>query len=426
MWIYIVAAIAAIVLAAVIAVIVLFSINPNKVRLQKIDGADGYVKAAGTNLYDGHGDIVRLIGVNLGNWFIQEYWMAASKVGDYETGVYTTVRGARAMRDNPLLTAAQAAELYDLYMQNYIAESDFKHIAELGMNTVRIPFSCYNMTEQDGTLKPDAFKYLDFAVGMCEKYGLYAVLDLHGAFGSQNMDIHSGDDEHFDLYGNAENRRATAELWKAVATRYKDNTAVAAYDLLNEPRRKRHRFGGRINFDFYDELYKAVRSVDDKHLIMIECFSFPTNGARLNRYDWHNICMEYHIYNLTPFSITTCNRFYKALHNLMGYKTPVYIGEWNAFKSPEDWEKSFAYFDKYGWSHTSWTYKTNSYPYKNSKGHRCNWGLYELYIPPVDLSRAGFEEIADVYEHVRTENAEQTVVHDYWTKYLNGKNRLSE
>lgn len=378
----------------------------------------GYVKAVGKELIDGRGKPLRFIGVNLGNWFVQEFWMAASAVGDYETGVYTTVRGERAMKDNELLSDGQIQALYDTYMQNYITENDFREIAALGMNAVRIPFTCYNLANADGSLKADGFKYLDFAVAMCEKYGLYAVLDLHGAFGSQNMDFHSGDDEHFDLYGNPQNREKTIALWKAIAERYKDNRTVAAYDLLNEPRRKKHKFGGRINFDFYDELYKAVRLVDPEHLIMIECFSFPVNGARIKRYGWTNICMEYHIYNLTPFPIGVCNRFYKLLHGLMGYNTPVYIGEWNAFKKPSDWQKSFDFFDKNGWSYTSWTYKTNGYPYKHSVKNKCNWGLYELDIKPVDLSKASYDEIAEVYSRVRTEFAEKTVVYGYWNEHL--------
>ncbi len=84
----------------------------------------------------------------------------------------------------------------------------------------------------------------------------------------------------------------TCELWAQIAEHYKDSRTVAAYDLLNEPRRAAGKFGGKINFDFYDRLYQTVRAVDENHLILIECFSFPVNGARLGSYSWENICIE--------------------------------------------------------------------------------------------------------------------------------------
>ena len=199
---------------------------------------------------------------------------------------------------NPNLTGEQIRELDQLYLDNYIQEEDFRIISELGMNTVRIPFTCYNLTEDGYTLREDAFDKLDWAVDMCAKYGLYAVIDLHGAVGSQNQDVHSGDDAQYALYGNARNEESTIELWKAIAAHYRGNKSVAAYDLLNEPRRAPGKFWGKVNFDFYDRLYKAVREVDPEHLILIECFSFPVNGVRLSGYDWENICIEYHICNL--------------------------------------------------------------------------------------------------------------------------------
>lgn len=428
-WIIVGCIIGALVLAAVAVCAALLGINPNPHRPAHIEGANGFVQARGTNLYDGAGDLLQLKGVNLGNWFIQEPWMSLASVGSFETGVYTQRRGRAAMRQNPNLTEAQAEELEQLYLHSYIRESDFQTISALGMNVVRIPFSYMNL-EKDGALRQDAFDRLDWAVSMCEKYGLYAILDLHGGHGSQNMDHHSGDDAHFDLYGNAENEARTEALWRAIAEHYRGNRTVAGYDLLNEPRRRPHRYGGRVNFDYYDRLYRAVRKVDSDHLIFIECFSFPVNGARIGRYGWKNICIEYHIYNLTPFSQKTCLRFYKALHNWMGYRTPVYIGEWNAYGRKKDWQTYFAYFDAMGWSFTSWTYKTNSYfylrdrqyinfyVYTHNENRKLNWGLFELDLPTVDLSSATYEEIAATYRASVTENTARTDAYQYWKDYL--------
>lgn len=402
---------AAAVLAFSVMCAALCTINPNPNRPPRIDNPTGYVRAEGTNLYDGEGNLLTFHGVNLGNWFVQEPWMAVSAVGDFQTGSYTQKRGLEAMQANPNLTDEQIEQLERLYIDTYIQEQDFANIADMGLNCVRINFTWYNLTTDGETLRGWAFDKLDWAVEMCQKYGIYAILDLHGAIGSQNMDNHSGNDAEYDLYGNEEHMRMTVQLWEEIAKRYCDNTTVAAYDLLNEPRRAPGKFTGREQFDFYDELYKAVRKHDDNHLIMMECFTFPTHGVHPDNYDWENVCYSYHIYNLTPFSQDTAVTFYRALHNLMGYNVPIIVGEWSCWDEPSDWTSSMDYFDDLGWSYLSWTYKTDKYNYsREAEKYHNFWGIYELDIPPVDLSSATFEEIAQAYSAVGTENAQPTFI----------------
>ena len=291
----------------------------------------GYVHSIGETIYDGEGKPLVLKGVNFGNWFVQEFWMATSCLPSFETGRYTQRRGFEAMLKNPNLRPEDIRVLEAVYIDNFIKEEDFKRVSGLHLNAIRINFSVYNLTDDGENVRKGGFDKLDWALDMAEKYSLYVILDLHGAIGSQNMDHHSGDDSQFNLYGNAENRRKTVHLWEQIAEHFKDRTIVCGYDLLNEPRRKKHRYGGKRCFDFYDELYKAVRKIDPNHMIFVECFSFPNHGADFQDYGWKNICYEYHIYNLTPISQMACLRFYKAMHRLMGYKAPVYVGEWNAW-----------------------------------------------------------------------------------------------
>ncbi|MBQ1312065.1 MAG: cellulase family glycosylhydrolase [Blautia sp.] len=384
----------------------------------------GFIHADGTRLVDGEGKTFQIRGVNLGNWFVPECYMSVQSVGDFDTGVYTVERALRAMKANPKLTDSQIEELYRIYMDNYTTEEDFREIAEIGLNTVRLPFTWMDLTTDGLTLKPDAFHYLDWALDMCEKYGLYAVVDLHGAVGSQNQDFHSGDDAHFDLYGNPEHRRMTIELWKIIAERYRDRTIVAGYDLLNECRRAFGKFGGKINSDFYDELVRAVRSVDQNHLIFIEYFTFPIHGVGVRHYDWKNVAVEYHIYNLTPLSQKNCLRLIRLMHQVSGNtKVPVYVGEFNAWNKVKDWDVTIDYFNRIGWSWSSWAYKVNEYPYKHEFGKEHagrDWGLYVLDIKPVDLSTADFEEIADLYRRTASINAKKTYIYDFYRRKLSG------
>ena len=405
--------IGALLAAFLILCLVLCLKDPNPSRPETISDPTGFVKAEGTNIYDGDGNLLLLKGVNLGNWFQPEHYMNIANVEGFETGVFTQQRAMDAMEANPLLTDEQIAELYDIYMTAYMSEADFANIADLGLNCVRIPFSYRNLTDEDGNLKEDAFKYLDRAIDMCEQYGLYAILDLHGAYGSQNQDFHSGDDTQLALYTSDENRAKTIALWQTLAERYKDRSSVAGYDLLNECRREYNKYGGKVNTDFYDELYQAIREIDPNHMLFIGYFTFPIHGVSPSHYGWENVCVEYHIYNNVPVSQKTCLMFYKMLHNLNCGGYPVFIGEFNAWSEESDWQDTYDYFENLGWSYASWAYKCNSwsYTYGAYSGIHGNWGIIEFCREPVNLYTAGFEEIKEAFLSMSSEYCEPSVVY---------------
>lgn len=372
----------------------------------------GYVHADGKRIVDGEGRNLVLKGVNFGNWFVQEFWMASSYLGSFrKKEIYTQKRARKAMEENPNLQKEDIRKLEGIYLDNFIQEGDFQRVHDLGLNTIRINFSVYNLTDDGENVIPEGFSKLDWALDMAEKHDLYVVLDLHGAIGSQNMDHHSGNDEEFDLFPNRVNRQKTIHLWEQIAEHFKERTVVCGYDLLNEPRRKKHRYTGKVCFDFYAELYHAVRKIDRNHMIFLECFSFPNNGRNPKAYGFKNVCYEYHIYNLTPFPQKICLEVYRLLDKWQHYDVPVYIGEWNAWGKEKDWMATFDFFDSLGWSYTSWTYKVNRYPGDCGVDvKRGNWGLLELDLKPADIRKGTFEEIASVYSKTGSAFAKETNV----------------
>lgn len=111
-----------------------------------------------------------------------------------------------------------------------------------------------------------------------------------------------------------------------------------------------------------------------------------------------------------------CLFLYNGMHVIKNYRMPLVIGEWCTWGNPKDWENSMDYYDRHGWSYISWTYKTNGYMY-NRDGTKYNtWGVYELDMPPVDVSDATYEEIEKVYGSVGTENAKPTILTDVYMK----------
>ena len=87
----------------------------------------------GETLVNANGEEVRLRGVNLGGWLIQEDWFCPADNG--KRGDHWTLETLIAR-----FGTERAYELYNIYWDNWITEYDFAQIAEMGFNCVRIPF----------------------------------------------------------------------------------------------------------------------------------------------------------------------------------------------------------------------------------------------------------------------------------------------
>ncbi len=401
--------------------------NDDKTNNKKDDSV--FVHTDGTVIIGNDGDQLGLYGTNLGGWLVQEAYMCPTDVG-YEFGQLEMMR--------TLANRFGADEMYsllDVYQDNWVSEADFAAIRDLGLNAVRIPFTyltCYDifeLNEQTGeydlvpygelTLRNDAFDRLDWALDMCKKYGLYAILDMHGAVGSQSGMQHSGDTSQVGgrLWLDDETGKAcrdkTKELWVKIATRYASRKEIACYDLLNEPGVLQSNGSQLTNttvWDYYDELYKAIRAVDPNHAICMEscwetfCLPDPATDSS-EPYYWQNVIYQYHHYNWGGNNVSNKN-FYKqkqGLEELLGHGVPVLIGEFNVWgdgsserrmdsdqTDADAWDGVMQFYCNMGWHFTTWALKANS---TNS-----SWGLYNMNA---DVDGAQVNYFTDSKERIR-------------------------
>ena len=281
----------------------------------------------GERIVDENGTQVMLRGVNLGGWLIQEDWFCPADNG--EQGDHKTLETLISR-----FGVEKAYELYNVYWDNWIKEYDFKEIKQMGFNCVRIHFWYRNFQSDDnGTwIRNDAgeidFGRLDFAVSMCEKYGLYAVLDYHGMNGCQGMQDHCGQKNNYHFFdqndAGKEYRRQAVELWSLIAERYAGNGAIAMFDIINEPLCDVpliSRNYTAVN-DFYNDAYKAIREKDPSRMICMmgtwDIGKLPKPRSR----GWTNVVYQMHLYNATKDSVETRIDASYALR----YNVPLFIG----------------------------------------------------------------------------------------------------
>ena len=315
----------------------------------------------------GKGNCVYLRGTNIGNLFVQESWMSSTDARDQKTINENLENRFGRDKKNALI---------EQYESSYFTSEDILKLKELGMSVIRVPFTYMNFYEKNDQgqwkLKPDAFTRLDWIIEQCSEQGIYTILDLHGAFGSQNGQDHSGEVidkvEDVTFYKDPNLKYLTLELWKEVAIRYRKNPAVAGYDILNEPGEKAGTTK-EYHWDYYNQIYKIIRAVDPDHIIIMEACWTALDLPQPSKYGWQNVVYEFHHYVWNGEKSVTMQKLLANLlvASLKIFKVPIYIGEFTFFELPEAWSYVLNLFNVNGYHYTSWSYKSNN---------AGTWGIY--------------------------------------------------
>ncbi len=335
-----------------------------------------FLKRDKTLIVDGRGKPVLLKGVNFGGWLMMEAYFvfAPSLPQQLFEKEFTGQCGTKALN-----------ELMTKFRDNFITEDDFKQVASWGMNCIRLPFH-YRLAADT-----KAVSYLDRAITWARKHKVYLIMDLHAAPGAQNPDWHSDSlDGKTELWTKKSNRQKTYALWEKLADRYKDETIIAGYDVLNESVLDD---AGLLN-EFYRESIKAIRRSDKNHILFIEGKHWAQQIDVLDDFPDDNWVYSIHFYEPMEFAFnliqfihypwSTCNK--DALRRRMeGYyrfaqkkQRPVHVGEFgvnyrhgfcNEHLYLRDELKAF---NDFGFHWTYWTYKA-------VKNHMFPDGIYGYY-----------------------------------------------
>lgn len=437
--------------------LILTGIYVEKVTEVKAENSDNiryshFLKANGTVLKDnyGQGNQVLLKGVNAGGYMLQELWMCPTKETDSikdQTDIINTLvsnHGKTKMR-----------QLIAAYEKAYWTEKDFQNCKDLGMNCIRLPIWYRNLVDENGNWYADAFERIDWFVEKAGEYGMYVIIDMHGAFGSQNGSDTSGVEGNRSynkdskeamiekkaatkfFFGDKaiDNQEKYYQMWEKIAQHYKGNPVVAGYDLLNEP------FGAYRNsidsitelgltedeihttlWNVYDTAYKRIRAIDSVHVIIMEAVWEASDLPDPSRYNWKNIMYEYHHYDYVHTAeteedaaeqITSMKSKLDSIFN-KGYNVPSYMGEFNFMATTKAWSEGLDLLNRYNISWTSWGYKC-------TKGMG-NWGLYNKTTDPniADISTEDFESVSNKWSKVGTENyTENTALINVFKEKMN-------
>lgn len=306
--------------------------------------AEGFLRAQGRQIVDAQGRPVILRGVGLGGWMLQEGYM----LGLSGPGMQHAIR--RRIVD---LTGEEDAEaFYRAWLDNYVGKDDIDAIAAWGFNSVRLPmhYELYTLPVAKEPVRgrqtwlEDGFRRTDDLIAWAKANGLYVILDLHAAPGGQGNDLNISDRDPAapSLWDEPANRDKLVALWRRLAQRYRDEPAVAGYDLINEPNwgfadaGDKHGCKETGNAPLRELLVRAtaaIREVDRRHMVIVEgnCWGNNYRGV-LDAGPWDdNLVLSFHKY----WSGTGRDSIAEPLALRERWNLPLWLGETG--ENSNDW-----------------------------------------------------------------------------------------
>jgi endoglucanase len=328
-----------------------------------------FLRVHGSKVVDAQSRPVLLRGFCVGGWMNMENF-----INGYP-GQESCFRSAV----KEVLGEGKAQFFFDRMLDYFLAEDDIRYISELGANVVRLPFN-YRHFEDDGhpmIFKKEGLARLDRMVALCRKYGIYVILDLHSAQGWQNPDWHSDNPTSVSmLWTQKVFQDRVIALWEHLARHYKDEPAVAGYNLINEPVCT---VKGALPA-FYRRLVAAVRRIDRRHILFLEGNWFSVDFSELSPDLDHNTVFSSHNYvapsfGVGPYPGRTAGGLYNASRMkrdvlkvtgfMRRHRVPCWIGEFGSLYRGTVYDADrlkvmkdeTEIFNAQGYHWTIWTYK---------------------------------------------------------------------
>ncbi|MFL9482516.1 cellulase family glycosylhydrolase [Chitinophagaceae bacterium LWZ2-11] len=297
--------------------------------------SQGFIKAEGTSIVNEKGEKVILRGMGLGGWMLQEgYMFHVSNLGQQYK---IKQKIADVIGDN------KTKQFYNDWLTNHTTKKDVDSMASWGFNSIRLPMH-YNLYTLPVDQEPVAgentwiekgFAITDSLLKWCKQNKMYLILDLHAAPGGQGTDlaISDRDPSKPSLWESEANQNKMIALWHKLAARYANEPNIGGYDIINEPNwgfqdtaKDKHGTAEQKNEPLRNlmiAITKSIRSVDTKHIIIIEGNGFGNNyNGVLPAWD-SNMVVSFHKYGNFN-NVKAINHF---LELRAKYNIPLWMGE---------------------------------------------------------------------------------------------------
>ena len=344
-----------------------------------------FFRTDGKKLIDPKGEEIILKGTNIGNWLVPEGYMFKMR----------EVNSPRLINEllHELIGPDSLNKFWHEYLENYITYEDVKYLKKIGCNHVRLPFH-YLMFTDDlymGT-RNAGFDYFDKFISWCKKEELYILLDMHCAPGGQTGDNIDDSFGYPYLFKSKSSQDQFVSIWKKIADRYKEETIIIGYDLVNEPiahyfDNEHDELAGELA-KLYKRTINEIKTVDSNHTIFLNGSIWASQFGLFDSLIYENTVYEFHKY-WVPVNDDAVRQYvdFRDKNNV-----PIYVGETG--ENSDEWVDSFRILlDSHEINWAFWPYKK-----MNNTAGIMNFDepeLYKLITKYAISDRSSFKKIRE-------------------------------
>jgi endoglucanase len=185
----------------------------------------------------------------------------------------------------------------------FITEKDLALISSWGMDHVRLPVDC-DLIEADlppFSMKEEGLRHIDDCLKWCKAHNLALIIDLHRAPGySFENTIKDADQSKNQLWTNLSLQERYINIWKSMATRYRDKKNNLIFELLNEV----EGVDPSVWNSLAGKTVEAIRKIDPTRIIMIGGTNYNSVFAlnNITIINDPNIVYTFHFYEPLVFT----------------------------------------------------------------------------------------------------------------------------
>ncbi|MDD5438424.1 MAG: cellulase family glycosylhydrolase [Patescibacteria group bacterium] len=182
--------------------------------------------------------------------------------------------------------------------------SDFYNIKKAGFNSVRLAVKTdyFQETKPPYKFSVKGFAWLDKIIALAKKQNVKIILDMHMPTGGIQQDYQINDKNGL-FWDDPWMKGRFVDVWREIAKRYKNETTIWAYDLMNEP--------ATIDFQSYEKLMQntanSIRAYDSNHPLMLQRGMYVKEDGswdmKFPSVDDANIIHTLHFYQPTDFTL---------------------------------------------------------------------------------------------------------------------------
>lgn len=161
----------------------------------------------------------------------------------------------------------------------YASQETFDYLASRGIKVVRLPFRWERVQPAlGGPLDSTELARLKECVRRAESSGIRVVLDVHNYGGYKLHDPATGVGLERKIGSGYVNQADLADFWDRLSAEFKDDGAVLAYGLMNEPSNMPSSSSGKAPARVWEEASQAavdaIRGNDDGKLVMVPGYQY--------------------------------------------------------------------------------------------------------------------------------------------------------